>query len=107
MMHWTEKVKRLQNGRTLASIEEAAGWSRNQLGAAMSRKSMPGADIAIALARALEVPTDWLFDERLAWPPPAAGKVQLDFDLPEVQKLLIKALGVALQKAGERMDSGR
>lgn len=105
-MNWMDKVRRLQAGRTLSAIEEAAGWSRNQLAAALSRGSIPGADIAIRLARTLEVPTDWLFDDKLGWPPPAAGKIQLDFDLPEVQKQLIKALGIALRKAGERMDSG-
>lgn len=101
------KLRKLQKGRTLTSIEEAAGWSPSQLSAAMSRKSMPGADLAIGLARALDVDVEWLFDEKLSWPPTPKAAATLDFNIPEVQRLLIQALGIAMQRAGEALEKGK
>lgn len=71
-MEWWEKVLRIRAevGVSWAAVERLAGWERNTLSPTLSRKSMPLADRGIALARALRVPAEWLFDAEAGWPPP-------------------------------------
>ncbi len=60
---WASKVRRLQAGRSLRDIEREAGWRTNRLSNAMSSSSDLGVRAAISLARVLNVPVEWLFDD--------------------------------------------
>lgn len=67
---WAEKTKRLLEGRSLRAIEKAAGWTTNSLAGTMNKQAVPSATKGVALARALGVSADWLFDDEQDWPPP-------------------------------------
>lgn len=68
-MKWTEKLQRLLRGRTVSSLSREMGLHPTRLGAQISRGQMFRADRAVMLARLLGVDADWLFDDRLGWPP--------------------------------------
>ncbi|MCG8404810.1 MAG: helix-turn-helix domain-containing protein [Phycisphaerales bacterium] len=68
--NWIEKTKRLLEGQSLRAVEKAAGWTTNSLAGTMNQKSVPSATKGVALARALDVSADWLFDDDQDWPPP-------------------------------------
>ena len=89
-MEWVEKVRRLKGQRSLADIERAAGWGRNSLASRMSRRVVPGVNLGISLARALDVSVYWLFDAGDGWPPPSAGVVNSERLDPAVQDELLR-----------------
>ncbi len=64
-MHWVDKFKLIKQERGLSvrGIERLIGLSTNVLSVSMSRRGMPAVKTCINLARALNVTTDWLFDE--------------------------------------------
>jgi len=104
-MDWVTKTDRLLKGRTKRAVEKAAGWARNSLAASMSSGSTPTALRGARLAKALEVPAEWLFDDDRDWPPPneqpppQPGMEQLDALTAEIGRL------VEQLRSGRRYDS--
>ena len=64
-MDWVDKVKYLQQGRSLHAIGEAIGLRRNVLATTMAKGSMPSASVGVKLANVLGVKAEWLFDDSL------------------------------------------
>jgi len=65
-----DKLKRLMEGRVQSPVAETAGIGTGTLSKYLKGAVTPGADIALRLARALEVPLEWLVDDEKGWPPP-------------------------------------
>lgn len=70
---FTAKLARLTTCKNRAEIARAAGLSETMVSNYINRGSVPRADIALALSRALDVSLDWLADPAASWPPPAAA----------------------------------
>jgi transcriptional regulator with XRE-family HTH domain len=68
-MNLAEKLGRLLQGRQKADVARNAGISPSALSKYLHRKTIPPADIALRLSRALGVPFDWLVDDAQQWPP--------------------------------------
>lgn len=64
-MTWIEKIFWLKGDRTFSSIEREANWTKNTLSNAVNAHSMPGADLGVSLATALDVSAHWLFNDSL------------------------------------------
>lgn len=54
-------------------VAKAAGLPATAISNYINRGYLPGADIALKIARALSVPLDWLVDDSQDWPPPPAS----------------------------------
>jgi transcriptional regulator with XRE-family HTH domain len=72
-MQFTEKLKRLTDDMGKARVSQDAGLPNSAISNYISKEQMPRGDKALALARALKVPLEWLLDDRQDWPPPALG----------------------------------
>jgi len=68
-MEFVEKLDRLTAGRR-EEISKAAGLPAFAISNYISKRQMPRGDRALALARALHVPIDWLLDNDRDFPPP-------------------------------------
>lgn len=75
-VNWVQKMKELLDGRSLRSIEKAAGVPLNTLAGKKKLKTAPNVLYSIRIARALEVPAEWLFDDKQDCPPPRAADVR-------------------------------
>lgn len=74
-MTFTEKLTRLTAEQSKKRIAKAAGLPNAAISNYISKKQMPRGDKALALARALEVPVEWLLDdEQDEWPAPKIAK---------------------------------
>jgi transcriptional regulator with XRE-family HTH domain len=62
-MGWVEKIEHIAPGMTPGQMERMAGWSPNTLRPKLVSGNPPSAHKAVALARALGVSADWLFDD--------------------------------------------
>lgn len=69
-MKWQEKITRLLAGKNASSLARSVGLHVGAITAAVSSGHIPIANKALRIARALNVPTDWLFDDEQPWPPP-------------------------------------
>ena len=67
---FTQKLAKLTNGKNKAAIARAADLQPTLVNAYVNKGYMPGADIALRLARVLAVPVEWLIDDAADWPPP-------------------------------------
>jgi len=69
----TEKLIRLTADRGKSQVAGAAGLPKSAISNYIAKKQMPRGDNALALARALNVPLEWLVDNEQDWPPPQVG----------------------------------
>src|SRR2546423_15649542 len=109
-MEFTEKLARLTAEQNKSQIARDAGLSPTAISDYLQKGYIPRADNALALARALKVPLDWLVDPSRDWPPPsltAPSTAQLSDDelMTEVarryrnQALRMRGMIETLQKA--------
>lgn len=68
-MTFTQKLARLTEDRHKVRISRRAGLAPTTVSNYLNRGSMPGADVAFRLARALNVSVEWLLDDSQDWPP--------------------------------------
>jgi transcriptional regulator with XRE-family HTH domain len=68
-MTFREKISRLMEDRRPSRIAAAAGLSVVSLHNYLRRGSIPRADAALRLSRALNVDFKWLCDDSADWPP--------------------------------------
>lgn len=69
-MDFLEKLRRLTAETSKARVAKAAGLPSAAISNYLSKRQMPRGDNALSLARALDVPLDWLLDDAKGWPPP-------------------------------------
>ncbi len=81
-----EKIRRLMHGRSRAQLCRDAGLPESMLDSLINKKQRPGVTRAIMLARALEVPVDWLFDDSQPWPPPVTDDGASDSRIHQLEK---------------------
>ncbi len=60
---WTRKCRLLLTGRTIVEVERAAGWPAGRLSWSLSTGSRPRIERGLALAAALGVAPEYLFDD--------------------------------------------
>lgn len=70
-MLFAEKLDKLGKEVNKSRVSRAAGLKANTLSTYIATRSIPRADIALKLARALGVPLEWLVDDTQDWPPPS------------------------------------
>lgn len=68
-MNIVEKLRRLGETRNKSEISRRAGLGPNSFSAYLAKGSLPRCDIALRLARALDVSPEWLIDDEQDWPP--------------------------------------
>lgn len=69
-MKWTEKILALLQGKNASHLSESVGLHKSAIRDAANNEQLPRVDKAIKIARALNVPADWLFDDAQDLPAP-------------------------------------
>src|SRR5438552_1110885 len=70
-MNFKEKLKRATEGKKRSDLARRANLNPKVISNYINRKStIPRADIAAKIAKALDVTVEWLFDDAQGWPPP-------------------------------------
>jgi hypothetical protein len=69
-MKFAEKLSRLTADENKAKISRLAELPSNAINDYINKGYTPRVDNALALARALKVPLEWLVDDSAEWPPP-------------------------------------
>jgi hypothetical protein len=78
-----KRVAELKLNKTRASRD--AGLPPSTISSYLAKPdSLPRLDIALRIARAIDVPLEWLADDEQDWPPPASSKRSLP-DVPQVE----------------------
>ena len=73
-MNFTEKLTRLTEDRSKSAVAAEAGLPPTAISNYLNKKHTPAADTALKIARALQVPLEWLVDDEQEWPqPPVAA----------------------------------
>lgn len=72
-MEMRAKVLRLLGGESRSDLARRADLPISTLSNLINRGGQMGAENALKLARALDVPLEWLVDEAQQWPPPLRG----------------------------------
>jgi hypothetical protein len=82
-MDFTEKLRRrsLEIGNK-SKASRAQGLKPNAISSYVAKASLPRADIALKMARALDVPLEWLVDDEQDWPPPKGDRPAVEL-LPD------------------------
>lgn len=112
-MHFTVKIKKLSSGINKASACKAAGLSVTTISNYIAMGSIPRADIALKIAKALNVPLAWLVDDSADFPVPTPAEAptaaQLsDEDLAaEVARRLVRQKGLAAALPGHPDSYGQ
>jgi transcriptional regulator with XRE-family HTH domain len=86
-MDFAEKLSRLTEEKNKQKLSNAAGLPATAVSDYIAKGSIPRADKALALARALNVPLEWLVDDAQEWPPPTQQR-QEPTDLSDSQLLV-------------------
>jgi transcriptional regulator with XRE-family HTH domain len=73
-MDFFEKITKLVQLKNKSELSRLAGLPPTAIDAIINKRREPLATKAIRVARALDVPAEWLFDDRADWPPPSAGQ---------------------------------
>jgi transcriptional regulator with XRE-family HTH domain len=84
----SEKLKEFTKKRSQASIARDAGLAPSILSNYINRGSEPLASAALKLARALEVPVDWLLDDAQGFPAPEPTPKPSASDLPDRELMM-------------------
>jgi transcriptional regulator with XRE-family HTH domain len=71
-MKFHEKLSRLTAGKNKSALAEGAGLPASAVSNYIFKRQMPRGDKALALARVLGVPLEWLVDDAQDFPPPSA-----------------------------------
>jgi transcriptional regulator with XRE-family HTH domain len=71
-MEFREKLRKTAAGLNKAKVGRAVGLQANTISSYIATGSVPRGDIALKIARALDVPLEWLVDDSQDWPPPLA-----------------------------------
>ncbi|MGA2443341.1 MAG: helix-turn-helix transcriptional regulator [Tepidisphaeraceae bacterium] len=110
-MTFQEKLRRLAPTVNKSRAARAVGLKENAISTYMAKGSLPRIDIALKIATALNVPLDWLADDRRDWPPPmpvigAVENIQDGFLMREVcRRLRLASMDVKeLIDKAERID---
>jgi transcriptional regulator with XRE-family HTH domain len=69
-VQFREKLRRLGADRNKSKAGVEAGLAPTAISSYIAKKSVPRADIALKIARAFQVPLDWLVDDAQDWPAP-------------------------------------
>ncbi|MEM9414981.1 MAG: helix-turn-helix transcriptional regulator [Planctomycetota bacterium] len=64
-----EKLRRLFDTRNMAAVARIAGVGRTAVNKYCNASVTPRSDVALRLARALDVSVEWLIDDEQGWPP--------------------------------------
>jgi transcriptional regulator with XRE-family HTH domain len=87
-MRFAEKLERFTREKNKAKIARAAGLPANAINEYIAKGYTPRADNALALAKALKVPLEWLVDDSRDYPPPEPVPKPTVSDLPDYDLLL-------------------
>lgn len=77
-------AKRVSQKRLASSL----GISKSTLNDYLTEKSKPQIDTALKLARALQVPLEWLADDCLDYPPPGRELVPTTMDITHLARVV-------------------
>ena len=69
-MKFADKLSQLTADDNKARLSRAAGLPPNAINDYINKGHRPGIDNALALAKVLRVPLEWLVDDAAEWPPP-------------------------------------
>lgn len=69
-MTFTTKLEKLTADRDKRQTSVAAGLPATAISNAIAKGHTPRSDTALRLARAMDVPVEWLIDDEQDWPPP-------------------------------------
>jgi transcriptional regulator with XRE-family HTH domain len=76
-MTFQKKLERLAPTVNKSRASAAVGLKPNTISTYLAKGSIPRADIALKIAKALSVPIEWLIDDASDWPPPEAVQLSL------------------------------
>ncbi len=98
-MHWVDKFNLIKSERGLSvrGLECAIGVRKNKLSSILSQRSVPLSSFGVRIARALNVTTDWLFDESIGLD---CGSVRMSVS----DRLFLESIKVAQLRL---LDTGR
>ena len=101
-MKWNAKARKIleRDGRLQQAVAREAGWGVGRFNNSLSAGKMPGAADGIALAFALGVRPEWLFDDRQGWPPPADPKDEIILALAERARRLQEQVDALAAQGG-------
>jgi transcriptional regulator with XRE-family HTH domain len=75
VVKFLEKLHRVSQGINKSEALRGVGLKPNTISTYLAKKnSLPRADIAFKISRALNVPVAWLLDDDQGWPPPSIEK---------------------------------
>jgi transcriptional regulator with XRE-family HTH domain len=107
-MTFTEKLARLTADKNKSSLAKAAGLPATAISNYISRKYIPRADTALRIAKALNVPLEWLADDAQPWPPPKGSKPSPSFlsddDLMRETALRFRRDAMRLAEIAEHLE---
>ncbi len=96
-MTWTEKVEFLTRDKVVDRIGREAGWATGELANYVREGTMPSAEKGLRLAKALNVTSDWLFDQSRGLPVPPKGGLVPPEDWSAEDWTALRALAAALR----------
>ncbi|MEM8493907.1 MAG: helix-turn-helix transcriptional regulator [Planctomycetota bacterium] len=73
-VHFAEKLAKLTENENKIALSERAGLPPKAISNYISKRQTPQADKALAIARVLNVPLDWLVDDQQTMPKPKQGR---------------------------------
>lgn len=77
-MKFSEKLAHLTAERNKTQLSKEAGLRDSAVSELIAKNAVPRSDTALALARALNVPLDWLVDDEAGFPAPTPGATRSD-----------------------------
>jgi transcriptional regulator with XRE-family HTH domain len=103
-MKFSEKLAKLTEGRNRSDLARAVRLPPSILSNYINRGSTPRADIALSVAKALDVPLQWLVDDEQSWPAPpspaaAMSTAQLAEELSRRSAGIVDAIWEKLRAA--------
>jgi transcriptional regulator with XRE-family HTH domain len=103
-MTFAEKLRAVSEGVNKARAGKAAGMRSTTISNYIATRSIPRADIALKLARALGVSLEWLVDDAQGMPP-----VRDDTETPLARTVLTAAflahMAASMRHAADAVDS--
>jgi transcriptional regulator with XRE-family HTH domain len=72
-MRFADKLSQLAADENKARLSRAAGLPPNAINDYINKGHRPGIDNALALAKVLKVPLEWLVNDAAEWPPPESN----------------------------------
>lgn len=91
MMDMASKIAKLTEDDNKSSVARAAGLPANAINDLINKGNVPKVDKALRLARALDVPLDWLVDDEADFPvPDSPGKRIEDHSTDDLRLELIR-----------------